>query len=320
MGVPMVFGDPAGISVDSGVGRDASGPGLGTDGAGSEDDSGAAVGTGVDAGTGVNASACLNASAGVDLGAAGAVDASGALSAASATGGDGDGDGVGEEVGAGVAGDLKLFSLPRRPPFVRRKKTAPVVSNWQPRTFVLRRLLTGRVIQELVKPKSADNGFTSSDTLEDMLRKFVMDVHGVGDAAEQDVRRNVYRRAVPIESGREQTDSSSRKAKEPAPLALRLWLGRTRNIIHCRLNKVIQRTWAKGVSFEGRSKPADPEVLGGHGFLESVAGRRGTVLAKSATILYCGDNVEESTFPAGENGSEVFKVEPATLAFVLREG
>ena len=140
--------------------------GLGKDGAGSDKDGAAAVG------------ADVNAEAG-------------AVGAASATGGDGDGDGVGEDVDAGVAGDLERFSTPRRSPFVRRKKAAPVVSTGQPRILGLRRLLTRRVLQALVKPKSADDGFHSSSTLEAMLREVVMNVHGVSDAAAKDMLSNV---------------------------------------------------------------------------------------------------------------------------------
>jgi len=292
VGGSVGFGGPAVIGVDSSVGRDASPPGLVKDGAGSDKDGGAAVGADVNAGAG-------------------------AVGAASATGGDGDGAGVSEDVGAGVAGDLKRFSTPRRSPFARRKKAAPVVSTGQPRILGLRRLLTRRVLQALVKPKSADDGFHSSSTLEAMLREVVMNVHGVSDAAAKDMLSNVYRPAVPSASGRAKTASSARKAKEHAPVALRLWLRKTRNNIHCSLNKVIQRTCAEGASFDGRSKPAAAEFLGGNGFLESVAGRRGTVLATLATILYCGGNLEECTFPGGENGTAVVKVDLTTLAFVL---
>eukprot|EP00168_Porphyra_purpurea_P000089 TRINITY_DN1010_c0_g1_i4.p1 TRINITY_DN1010_c0_g1~~TRINITY_DN1010_c0_g1_i4.p1 ORF type:complete len:643 (+),score=94.84 TRINITY_DN1010_c0_g1_i4:2155-4083(+) len=311
------LGGPAVIGVDSSVGTDASRPGLGRDGAGSDNDGGAAVGADVNAGAGVDAGAGMTNSAGSGLGSAGVVGASGAVGAASATGGDGDGDGVGEDVGAGVAGDLKCFSTPRRSPFVRRKKAGPVVSTGQPRILGLQRLLTRRVLQALVKPKSADDGFHSSDTLDAMLREVVMYVHGVSDPTAKDMLRNVYRPAVPSASGRAKTASSARKAKEPAPVALRLWLSKTRNNIHCSLKKVIQRTWAEGACFDGRSMPAAAEFLGGHCFLESVAGRRGTVLATLATILYCGGNLEECTFPGGENGTAVVKVDLTALAFVL---
>jgi len=107
-------GGPAVIGVDSSAGRDSSLPGLGKDGAGSDKDGGAAVGADVNAGAG-------------------------AVGAASATGGGADGDGVGEDVGAGVAGDLKRFSTPRRSPFVRRKKAAPVVSTGNRRILRPRR-------------------------------------------------------------------------------------------------------------------------------------------------------------------------------------
>jgi len=187
----------------------------------------------------------------------------------------------------------------------------------QPLIFGLRRLLKRRVLQALVKPKSTDDGYHSSDTLDAILREVVMDLHGVGDAAAKDTLRNVYRLAVPSASGRAKTASSARKSKEPAPVALRLWLGKTRNNIHCSLNKVIQRTRAEGASFDGLSKPAAAKFLGGNGFLESVAGRRGTVLATLATILYCGGNLEECTFPGGENGTAVVKVDLTTLDFVL---
>ena len=112
--VPLNFGGPADIGVDSAVGKDASRPDLGRDGARSDDDGGAAVGAGVDAGASVDAGAGLNARAGVDLGSTGFLGASGAVGAASAPGGDGDGDGVGKDVGAGVSGDLKRFSMPFR--------------------------------------------------------------------------------------------------------------------------------------------------------------------------------------------------------------
>jgi len=266
--------------------------GLGKYGAGSDKDGAAAVGADVNAGAG-------------------------AVGAASATGGDGDGDGVGEVVDAGVAGDLERFSTPRRSPFVRRKKAAPVVSTGQPRILGLRRLLTRRVLQALVPPKSADEGFHSASTLESMLRKVVMNEHGVSDAAAEDSLIDVYRPAVPSASDRAKTASLARKTKEPAPVALRLWLGKTRNKIHCSLNKVIQRTWAEGASCDGRSKRAAAEFLGGHGFLESVAGQRGTVIATLAAILYCGGNLEECTFPGGENGTAVVRVDLTTLAFVL---
>jgi len=82
-------------------------------------------------------------------------------------------------------------------------------------------------------------------------------------------------------------------------VALGLWLGNTRNRIHCSLRKVIQRTWAEGASFDGRSESAAAGFLGGHGFLESVAGRRSTVLATLATTLYCGGNLGEGTFSGG---------------------
>jgi len=315
--VSVGFGGPADSGVDSGVGRDASGLGLGRVRAGSDEDGGAAVGAGVDAGAGVVAGAGVNDSAGVNLGSSGGVGASGAVGAASATGGDGDGDGVGKYVGAGVAGDLKRFSMPRRSPFGKRKMAAPVVSTGQPRIRDFRRLRKRRVLQVLVKPKSADDGFHSSDTLDAVLGEVVIEVHGVGDSAAKDMLRNVYRPAVPSASGQEKIASVARKAKEPAPVVLRLWLSKKRNIIHCSLDKVIQRTWAEGASFGGRSKPAAAEFLGGHGFLESVAGRRGTVLETLATILYSGGHLEACTFPDGENGAAVVKVDLSTLAFVL---
>jgi len=114
VGGSVGFGGPAVIGVDSSVRRDASPPGLGKGISGSGKDGGAAV--------------CADVNAGA-----------GAVCAASATAGDGDGDGVGDDVGAGVASDLKRFSTPRRSPFVRRKKAAPVVSIGQPRILGLRR-------------------------------------------------------------------------------------------------------------------------------------------------------------------------------------
>ena len=114
MGGAVGFGGPAVIGVDSSAGRDASPPGLGRGGAGSDKDGGAAVGADVNAGAG-------------------------AVGADSATGGGADGDGVREDVGADVAGDLKRLSTPRRSPFVRRKKAAPVVSTGHRRILRLRR-------------------------------------------------------------------------------------------------------------------------------------------------------------------------------------
>jgi len=129
--------------------------------------------------------------------------------------------------------------------------------------------------------------------------------------------KNVYRPAAPSASVRGKTGSAAKKAKEPAPVALRLWLGKTRNNLHCSLNKVIHRTWAEGASFDGRSKSAATGILGAHGFLECVAGRRGAVLATLATIVYCGGSLEECIFPGGEDDSAVVKVDLTTLAFVL---
>jgi len=126
-----------------------------------------------------------------------------------------------------------------------------------------------------------------------------MKVRGVSATAAKDMLSNVYRPAVPSASGRATMASSARKAKEPAPVALRLWLDKPRNSIQCSLNKVIQRTWVEGASFEGRSKPAAAEFLGGYGFLESVVGLRGTVIATLPTILYCGGNLEDGTLPGG---------------------
>ena len=97
-------------------------------------------------------------------------------------------------------------------------------------------------------------------------------------------------------------------------MALRLWLVKTRINIHCSLNRFIQRTWEDGASFDGRSKPAAAAFLGGKGFLETVAGRRGTVLSTLATILYCGGNLEECAFLGGDNGIAKVKV---NLVFVL---
>jgi len=173
-----------------------------------------------------------------------------------------------------------------------------------------------RVLRALVQLKSADDGVHSADMLDAVLREVVMDVHEVGVAAAKDMLKTVYRPAAPSASGRGKTGSASRKAKEPAPVALRLWLGKTRNDIHCSLNKVIQRTWAEGASF-GQSKTAAAGFLDGHGFLGVVAGRRGTVLATLATILYCGGNLEECILPGGENCNAVVKVNVTTLAFVL---
>ena len=126
-----------------------------------------------------------------------------------------------------------------------------------------------------------------------------MKAHGVSAAAVKDMLSNVYRPAVPSANYRAKMASSARKAKETAPVALRLWLNKTRNNIHCSLNKVIQRTRAEGASFDGLSKPAAAKFLGGNGFLESVVGQRGTVLATLATILYCGGSLEDGTLPGG---------------------
>jgi len=284
---------------DGGAGKDGGGGSGENDGAGGDDEGGGVVGADV----GVTPSG--------DVGVSRAADAGGAA------GGDGDGDGASEAVGGGIAGDGKRHFTLRRSAFVRRKKAPPVVSSGQPRILGLRRVLTKRVLRALVQPKSADDGFHSADTLDAVLREVVMDVHEVGVAAAKDMLKTVYRPAAPSASGRGKTGSASRKAKEPAPVALRLWLGKTRNNIHCSLNKVIQRTWAEGASFDGQSKTAAAGFLGGHGFLESVAGRRGTVLATLATILYCGGNLEECIFPGGENCNAVVKVDLTTLAFVL---
>jgi len=144
-----------------------------------------------------------------------------------------------------------------------------------------------------------------------------MDVHGIGMSAAADMLKNVYRPAAPNASGRGKTGSAAKKATETASVALRLWLGKTRNNFHCRLNKDIQRTLAEGASFDGRSKSAAAGFLGGHGFMECVAGRRGALLATLATIMYLRGNLKECIFPGGENDSAVVKVELTTLAFVL---
>ena len=96
-------------------------------------------------------------------------------------------------------------------------------------------------------------------------------------------------------------------------MALSLWLGKTRNNLHCSFINVIQRTWAEGASIDGRSKSAATGVLGGHGIQECVAGRRGAVLARPSTIMYCGGNMEECTVPGGENDSAVVKVHLTTV-------
>jgi len=144
-----------------------------------------------------------------------------------------------------------------------------------------------------------------------------MDVHSIGLSAATDKLKNLYRPAAPRASGRGKTRSAAKKAKECAPVVLRLWLGKTRNNLHCRLNQVIHRTSEEGASFDGQSKSAAAGFLGGHGFLECVVGRRGAVLATLATIMYCGGNLDECIFPGGENESAVVKVDLTTLAFVL---
>jgi len=144
-----------------------------------------------------------------------------------------------------------------------------------------------------------------------------MDVHGIGLSAASDMLKNVYRPAAPSASGRGKTGSAAKKAKEPAPVALRLCLGKTRNDLHCSLNKFIQRTWAEGASFDGRSKSAATGFIGGHGCLQCVAGLRRTVLATLATILYCGGNLEECIFQGGQNESAVVMVDLTTLGFVV---
>jgi len=191
------------------------------------------------------------------------------------------------------------------------------VSSGQTRILGLRRVLTKRILTAPVKPQSSDDVFHSADALDAVLREVVMDVHGIGLSAATDMLTNVYRPAAPSASGRGKTGSAAKKSKGPAPVAWRLWLGKTRNNLHYSLNKVIQQTWAEGASFDGPSKSAATGFLGGHGFLECVAGRRGAVLATLPTIFYCGEGLEECIFPGGENESAVVKVDLTTLAFVL---
>ena len=144
-----------------------------------------------------------------------------------------------------------------------------------------------------------------------------MEVHRVDVAAAKEMLKTVYGLAAASASGRSKNGSASRKVKEPAPVALRLRLGETRNNIHCTLNKIIQRTSAEGARFDRQSKTAAAGFLGGHGFPQSVAGRRGMVLATLATIFYCNNNLEECTFPGGENGNAVVEVDLTSLVFVL---
>jgi len=144
-----------------------------------------------------------------------------------------------------------------------------------------------------------------------------MEVHKVDLAAAKVMLKNVYRPAPTSSNGERGRPLSSKKLREPVPVALRLWLGKIRNNVHCSLNKVIQRTWAEGASFDGRSTFVAAGFLRGHAFLESVAGRRGVVLATLATILYCGGDLDKCILPDGQNGSSLVKVDLTTLAFAL---
>jgi len=144
-----------------------------------------------------------------------------------------------------------------------------------------------------------------------------MDVHKVDLAAAKVMLKNVHRPAPTSSNGERGRPMSSKKLREPVPVALRLWLGKTRNNVHCSLNTVIQRTWAEGASFDGRSTSVAAGFLLGHAFLESVAGRRGVVLATLATILYCGGDLDKCILPDGQNGSSLVKVDLTTFAFVL---
>jgi len=105
----------------------------------------------------------------------------------------------------------------------------------------------------LVKPQSADDGFHSTDALDAVLREVAMDVNGIGLAAATDMLKNTYLPAAPSASGLGKAGSEKNKTKDPAPVALRPWMGKTLNNLHYSLSKVILRTWADGASFDGRS-------------------------------------------------------------------
>ena len=224
-----VSDDDGAGEVDDGVGSVRAG---GDAGAGGNIGAGVDVGAGGEVGGGGDVAGCgavgtgCSASAG---GAAGACSAAGAVAAASR---DDDGDGVGDDVGGGLACDLKRLVTPRGPAFMRRKKAAPVVSSGLPHILGLRRVLTKCILTALVIPLSADDGFHSADALDAVLREVVMDVHGIGLSAATEMLKNGYRPADQSASGRGKTGSAAKKAKEPAPVALRLWLGKTRNNPH----------------------------------------------------------------------------------------
>lgn len=118
------------------------------------------------------------------------------------------------------------------------------MSSGQQRILCLLRILIKRTLTALVKLQSADEGFHSTDALDAVLREVAMDVDGICLAAVTDMLKSVYLPAAPSASGLGKAGSATKKAKDPAPAALRPWMGKTVKNPHCILSKVIQRTWA----------------------------------------------------------------------------
>jgi len=198
-GGPVGSGASADAVCGSGGEKDAGGAGGDNDGAGGSDDGGGVV------------------DADIDIDAGGDVGASGAAGAVVAAGEEGEGDGVGEDVRGDSADDVKRPFTQRRSVFLRQKTTALLVITWKPRLLGIQRVRTKRVLQVLIKPDSADDGFHSADTLDPILQEVVAEVHRFDVAASKDILSNAHRLVIPSASGRVKTGSSSKEGQGSRP-------------------------------------------------------------------------------------------------------